>query len=1023
MKTHFTKFAVLIAASLACHAQGVITTVAGNPKCCATSDGVAATGIWLPSAAGLTVDKQGNFYIWDGQSAKIRKVNAAGIITTVAGNGSAGYTGDGGPATSASLFANGSVSGLAVDDAGNLYIGDGENHVVRRVSTSGIITTVAGTGAPGFLGDGGPATKAQLDFPAGIALDSAGNLYIADASNNRVRKVNPAGIITTYAGNGNVAYSGDGVAATTTAVDRPEGVAVDSTGNLYISETSDSRIRKVDASGIITTVAGQTKKTSGFSGDGGPATAATLAGPIGMVVDHSGNLYFADNGNSRIRKVNAAGIITTYAGITGNASSPLGDGGPATSAFLGTPKDVALDAAGNLYIAGSAGGEAYVRRVSPALGPVANPTSASFAFSIGGATPASQTVSVTSSGAAFSFTAAASTSSGGNWLSVSPSGGTTPASLTVSVNPAGVPGGTYQGAITVTPSGSGLSTLSFAVTLAVTGAGAPVITSGGIVNATGYQAKLAPDTVFVIFGSGMGPASLTAGSAPNYPAALGGTSVTFTPSTGGAAVAAKMVYSSGGQIAGLLPSAIAPGTYAVRVTYNGLTSAPQNVTVVARSFGIATSNSAGTGTAQATIGNVNSGISLTRFTTGSTAFSGLTWTLTPAHPGDTLVLWGTGGGADAANDSGGTSGDQTTAGGFSVVVGGRALTPQYAGASSGYPGLWQINFTLPSDITPGCFTSAQVSAGGELSNAVTLPIAAVGQTVCADPQLTAGTLQLLDQGGTVTIGGLAVTKELSTNTVISAAGTPTVTNSSQEIASAAFLVFTASQYAAVFGGVKIGPCTVMDLTSTAVANPATPQGYLDAGPRLPISGPGIPAGSAESIAVANPGPIYDLLLPNGTLGAGQYTVTGSGGKGAGAFTASVNFPSGFTVAGWDSLNSINRATPLTINWTASNADQVFIIASSYSVVGKDAANNNILHNTSFTCQVPAAPGSYTVPTSVLAYLLPEGLDLASLAKGTALLTVEAGNAQPFSVSLTAGGQVAFAGFSSLLSYSRNLAIQ
>ena len=159
-----------------------------------------------------------------------------------------------------------------------------------------------------------------------------------------------------------------------------------------------------------------------------------------------------------------------------------------------------------------------------------------------------------------------------------------------------------------------------------------------------------------------------------------------------------MAYSLAAQVAGLLPSSIAPGTYAVQVTYNTKTSASQTVTVAARSFGIATSNSQGTGAAQATISNVNSGISLVRLTSGSLAFEGYSWTLTPAHPGDTLVLWGTGGGADAANDTGGTSGDQTAAGNFVVNVDGTPITPLYAGASSGYPGLWQINFTLPASI-------------------------------------------------------------------------------------------------------------------------------------------------------------------------------------------------------------------------------------------------------------------------------------------------------------------------------------
>jgi uncharacterized protein (TIGR03437 family) len=164
-----------------------------------------------------------------------------------------------------------------------------------------------------------------------------------------------------------------------------------------------------------------------------------------------------------------------------------------------------------------------------------------------------------------------------------------------------------------------------------------------------------------------------------------------------------------------------------------LTSVPQNVTIVPRSFGIATANSAGTGTAQATIGNVNGGLSLTRFTTSTLAFGGYNWTLTPAHPGDTLVFWGTGGGADAANDTGGSSGDQTKSGNFVVMVAGRQITPLYAGASAGYPGLWQVNFTLPNDITTGCSVPAQVSANSELSNSVTIPIASAGQNSCPDP--------------------------------------------------------------------------------------------------------------------------------------------------------------------------------------------------------------------------------------------------------------------------------------------------
>ena len=290
-----------VLAASTCTAQGTINTVVGSATCCSAVDGVQATNYWLTSSTGLTMDNQGSLYIWETSGAKVKKVSAAGTITTVAGNGTAGFTGDGGPATAAELFPTGSISGLALDGSGNLYISDGYNNRIRKVDTSGRITTVAGNGTGSFFGDGGPATSAQLSFPAGIAVDSSGNLYIADNSNNRVRKVDSTGRITTVAGNGNVVYSGDNVPATATAVHSPVGVALDSKGNLYISEGPENRVRKVDTSGIITTVAGLTQKTSGFTGDGGPATSATLAGPLGLTVDSLGNLYIADNSNGRIR--------------------------------------------------------------------------------------------------------------------------------------------------------------------------------------------------------------------------------------------------------------------------------------------------------------------------------------------------------------------------------------------------------------------------------------------------------------------------------------------------------------------------------------------------------------------------------------------------------------------------------------------------------------------------------------------------------------------------------------------------
>jgi hypothetical protein len=253
----------------------------------------------------------------------------------------------------------------------------------------------------------------------------------------------------------------------------------------------------------------------------------------------------------------------------------------------------------------------------------------------------------------------------------------------------------------------------------------------------------------------------------------------------------------------------------------------------------------------------------------------------------------------------------------------------------------------------------------------------------------------------------------------------TTTTAAQETITGGFPVYTATEFAAVFSGVKIGPCTVTDRTASATTrNPATPEGYLDAGASLPVNGPGLSAGAALTVYSTNPGPVYALLPTNGTIaGGGKYTLTGNGGKGVGPFTAAVTFPTSFTIANWDSLNIVDRSKPLTLNWTGSGFDQVYLIGSSSQVVGKDASNTNIIHTVAFTCTVPAAPGSYTIPTAVLSYLLPGTLDAASLAKGSTSLAVEALTSQPFSVSVLSGSSLAAVGFTATLSYSRNFAVQ
>jgi trimeric autotransporter adhesin len=320
-----------------------ITTIAGNGSSGHTGDGGTAVTASIGLSNGVATDNKGNIFICDGNSC-VRKVNIAGIITNVAGNDTVGYSGDGGLATMAKLNR---PTGLVIDSIGNIFIADRLNNRIRKINTNGIITTIAGNGAAGFSGDGGPAILATLYGPHGISLDGYGNIYIADQGNSRVRKINGAGIITTVAGNGVGGYTGDGVAASSTAVSTPSYVVLDKTGNMYISDgTNDQRVRKVNTAGIISTFAGD--GNAGFIGDGGPATAAEIY-QVGIAVDNRGNLYIADYFNNRIRKVDAAGVITT---IAGNGVAGFGgDNGPAIDAQLFKPYDIAVDSSGAIYIA------------------------------------------------------------------------------------------------------------------------------------------------------------------------------------------------------------------------------------------------------------------------------------------------------------------------------------------------------------------------------------------------------------------------------------------------------------------------------------------------------------------------------------------------------------------------------------------------------------------------------------------------------------------------------------------------
>src|SRR5437773_2352294 len=332
---------------------GLISTIAGNGTSGFSGDGGLATAASF-DAWSLAVDVSGNLYITDPRNHRVRKVNTAGIISTVAGDGGDIFGGDGGPATATSVV----PLDIFVDPGGNLYLADA-SYRVRKVNGDGIITTIACNGTSGFTGDGGPATAASC-VPYRVARDSAGNLYVADGSSKRIRKVSAAGIITTVAGRGTGQSSGDGGPATLAELIQPLGVAVDPAGNVYIADEGSNRIRKVNTAGIISTIAGNGKQ--GFDGDGGPATSASLYEPSGVAVDPAGNVYIADAGNLRIRKVHTAGIISTIAGNGKQGFS--GDGGPATSASLNKPREVAVDLAGNVYI--SDAGNFRIRKVNPA---------------------------------------------------------------------------------------------------------------------------------------------------------------------------------------------------------------------------------------------------------------------------------------------------------------------------------------------------------------------------------------------------------------------------------------------------------------------------------------------------------------------------------------------------------------------------------------------------------------------------------------------------------------------------------
>ena len=328
---------------------GIITTIAGTGERGYAGDGGTAVAALLSEPFMCAFDAAGNLYVADAMNHCVRRVErGSGVIVTIAGTGAEGYSGDGGPATAATF--NQPYS-LQVDTNDDVYVVDRLNYVIRKIDAStGIVTTVAGTGQPGYNGDGGPATSAQMREPNDCFLDGRGGLLVADVRDQRVRRLDLAsGVMTTFAGNGEKERTGDGLPALEARILGARAVCMDGAGNTYIAEREGNGVRKVDANGVMSTVAGTGE--FGYTGDGGPATAATWGGPKAIRCDHGGNLLVVDTENHAIRRIDAAtGIVTT---VAGGRLGGEGDGGPATAAAMDRPHGCEVDARGNIYVADS----------------------------------------------------------------------------------------------------------------------------------------------------------------------------------------------------------------------------------------------------------------------------------------------------------------------------------------------------------------------------------------------------------------------------------------------------------------------------------------------------------------------------------------------------------------------------------------------------------------------------------------------------------------------------------------------
>ena len=557
---------ILFAAS-AWGQQYNITTIAGTGASPGfAGDGGSAIGSQLNFPAGLTVDKSGTIYIADGLNHRVRKVSG-GVISTVAGNGTAGFTGDNAAATSAELS---NPTGVAVDSSGNLYIADSGNNVVRKVA-NGTITTFAGNNnsGAGYSGDGAVATSAQLNNPVGVAVDSAGNVYIADAGNSVIRKVSGANISTAAVG-----------------FTHPDGVAVDAAGNIFVADTVGRRVVEI-SNGAYTTIAGN--GTIGFSGDDGPGTKAALNDPMGLAVDSAGNVIIADTLNGRIRKVTPSGTITTIAGNGGLYF--FGDGGSAIRAGVYFPHGVAVDQSGNIYVADTF--NSVVRQLQGTL-PVVSTNGVVNAASF--ATQISPGALATVFGSNFALTAAGAKAP----LPLSLAG----VSVSVNGQPARllyvtptqvnfqVPWATALGPATVTVGVNGSASNAATVQVLAAAPGLFTLSSGRAVvqnsdftlNDSGNPAKAGSTIIAYLSGSGpVSPAVSDGTAAPSNPLATASSQSSATiGSTGAQVTFAGLAPGFVGlvQVNIVVPSGLQTGDYPLAITIGSETSNSGTISVV-----------------------------------------------------------------------------------------------------------------------------------------------------------------------------------------------------------------------------------------------------------------------------------------------------------------------------------------------------------------------------------------------------------------------------------------------------------